>query len=70
MWGISILADFKTYISFHTVVVFALGKNLLFKFALGHCGLIQLTYHTFVLLIIVEKVLVAPLKGIEYSVIE
>ena len=25
-------------ISFHAVVVFALGKNLLFKFALGHCG--------------------------------
>ena len=24
-------------ISFHVVVVFALGKNLLFKFALGHC---------------------------------
>ena len=24
-------------ISFHAVVVFALGKNLLFKFALGHC---------------------------------
>ena len=26
-------------ISFHTVVVFALGKNFLFKFALGHCGM-------------------------------
>ena len=24
-------------ISFHAVVVFALSKNLLFKFALGHC---------------------------------
>ena len=24
-------------ISFHAVVVFALGKKLLFKFALGHC---------------------------------
>ena len=24
-------------ISFHAVVVFALGKNLVFKFALGHC---------------------------------
>ena len=24
-------------ISFHAVVVFALGKNLLFKFLLGHC---------------------------------
>ena len=24
-------------ISFHTVVVFALGKNLLFKSVLGHC---------------------------------
>ena len=38
MWGISILADFRPMdISFHAVVVFALGKNLLFKFALGHC---------------------------------
>ena len=26
--------------SFHAVVVFALGKNLVFKFALGHCCLI------------------------------
>ena len=25
-------------ISFHAVVVFALGKNLLFIFVLGHCG--------------------------------
>ena len=24
-------------ISFHAVVVFALGKNLLYKFSLGHC---------------------------------
>ena len=24
-------------ISFHAVIVFALGKNLLFKFALGRC---------------------------------
>ena len=28
-------------ISFHAVVVFALGKNLLFKFALGHCELLR-----------------------------
>ena len=26
-------------ISFHAVVVFALGKNFLFKFALGHCAI-------------------------------
>ena len=39
MWGISILADFRPMgISFHAVVVFGLGKNLLFKFILGHCG--------------------------------
>ena len=25
-------------ISFHAVVVFTLGKNLLFKFAVGQCG--------------------------------
>ena len=32
MWGISILADFRPMgISFHAVVVFGLGKNLLFK---------------------------------------
>ena len=28
-------------ISFHTVVVFGLGKNLLFKSVLGHCGLLK-----------------------------
>ena len=26
-------------ISFHVVVVFGLGKTILFKFALGHCAL-------------------------------
>ena len=37
-WGISILADFSLWgISFHAVVVFGLGKILLFKF-LGHCA--------------------------------
>ena len=32
-WGISILGDFRPIwgISFHAVVVFVLGKNLLFK---------------------------------------
>ena len=25
-------------ISFHAVVVFSLGKNLLFKYVLGHCA--------------------------------
>ena len=46
MWGISILADFRPmgYI-FHAVVVFALGKNLLFKFALGHCGALERGAH-------------------------
>ena len=29
-------------ISFHAVVVFGLGKNLLFKSVLGHCDLIDL----------------------------
>ena len=28
-------------ISFHTVVVFGLGKNLLFKSALRHCGMAE-----------------------------
>ena len=28
-------------ISFHAVVVFGLGKNLLFKSVLGHCGLLH-----------------------------
>ena len=39
MWGISILADFRPIwgISFHTVEVFGLGKDFLFKSALGHC---------------------------------
>ena len=30
-------------ISFHAVVVFALGKNLLFKSALGHCEMSKLS---------------------------
>ena len=39
MWEISILADLNLWnISFHAVVVFGLGKNLLFKSVLGHCG--------------------------------
>ena len=38
MWGISILADYRPMgISFHAVVVFGLGKKILFKSALGHC---------------------------------
>ena len=39
MWGISILADFRPMwcISFHAVVVFGVGKNLLFKSVLGLC---------------------------------
>ena len=28
-------------ISFHTVVVFALGKNFLFKSVVGYCGIIM-----------------------------
>ena len=36
--GISILADFRLMgISFHAAVVFGLGKDFLFKSALGHC---------------------------------
>ena len=29
-------------ISFHAAVVFGLGKDFLFKYALGHCGHIEL----------------------------
>ena len=40
MWGISIFADLDLWgISFHAVIVFGLGKNLLFKYVLGHCVL-------------------------------
>ena len=43
MWGISILADFRPMgIRFHAVVVFVLGKNLLFKSVLGRCVLLSL----------------------------
>ena len=42
MWGISILVDFRPMgISFHAVIVFGLGKNLLFKSVLGHCGIVH-----------------------------
>ena len=37
MWGISILVDFRpTY----PVIVFGLGKNILFKYVLGHCAIL------------------------------
>ena len=32
MWGISILVDFRP------MIFFGLGKHLLFKSVLGHCG--------------------------------
>ena len=39
-WWISILADFRPMgYSFHAIIVFGVGKNLLFKYVLGHCGL-------------------------------
>ena len=31
-------------ISFHAVVVFGLGKNLLFKSVLGHCGQVTISH--------------------------
>ena len=31
-------------ISFHAVVVFGLGKNLLFKSVLGHCGTAKFSF--------------------------
>ena len=45
MWGISILADFRSMsMRFHAVVVFGLGKKLLFKSVLGHCGALQQSF--------------------------
>ena len=41
MWGISILILLildLLGLSFHAVIVFGLGKNLLFKSVLGHCA--------------------------------
>ena len=42
MWMISNLADIRPMgymgISFHAMVVFGLGKNLLFNSVLGRCG--------------------------------
>ena len=35
-------------ISFHAAVVFALGKNLLFKSVLGHCEMHFLDYENFI----------------------
>ena len=46
MYGISLLDDFKPMgISFHAVVVFGLGKNLLFKSVLGRCVALLLLGH-------------------------
>ena len=40
MWGIAILADLRPMgVRFHAVVVFGLGKNLLFKSGLGRCAI-------------------------------
>ena len=37
-WGFQLLLILDLWgISFHAVVVFGLGKNLLFKFVLGQC---------------------------------
>ena len=37
-WGISIFADFRPMgYKFYAVVVFGLGKALLFKYVLGRC---------------------------------
>ena len=41
MCRILILVDIKPMGYNHAVVVFALGKNLLFKSVLGHCDLIR-----------------------------
>ena len=39
MWGFQFLVILDLWgISFHAVVVFGLGKDLLFKSVLGHCG--------------------------------
>ena len=52
-------------VSFHTVVVFALGKNLLFKFALGRS--ILLCYKNFqVLWWLAEGMLVLPQLKMDY----
>ena len=38
MWGFQLLLILDPWgISFHAIVVFGLGKNLLFKSVLGHC---------------------------------
>ena len=38
MWGVEFLLILDLWgISFHGVIVFGLGKNLLFKSVLGHC---------------------------------
>ena len=47
MHRILILADIRPMLSFHAVVVFALGKNLLFKSALGHCANVKTKWDIF-----------------------
>ena len=38
MWGFQFLLNLDLWgISFHAAVVFGLGKDFLFKYALGHC---------------------------------
>ena len=46
MWRISIHHDFDSLgVPFHPVVVICLGKNLLLKSLLGHCGLRIFDWH-------------------------
>ena len=55
-------------ISFHTVVVFGLGKNLLFKSVLGHCDQNNAEGYTVVIQRIFSSGLIIE-KGSKYSFI-
>ena len=48
-WRISILADFKPMV-YKLSCCGSLGKNLLFKFVLGHCGIKFLSLETLILI--------------------
>ena len=48
MWGFQFLLILDLWgISFHAVIVFGLGNNLLFKSVLGHCDSMRNDYSQF-----------------------
>ena len=66
MWGISIFADFRSIagISLHAMVVFGLGKDLLFKSVLENCAKVPLSSFMFIKQIFVNCLIMSIILSI------